>query len=335
MSLESLQPPAQTDRPEVPVVSRLTVEASAEESRAPVVVAAVVAVPAFVPFLILTVIASSVVPPTAHAATRDQDLDHSISRQGVMAYRQQDYPKAVALFNRAIEVYGKKMNAEQLATTYFNISVCQKLNNHIKDADIASAKAENIFAENGVDNPALKIRILRNKTDLCERRSDFEKAIVSQTEVCKLYEENIGRMVVGNFSETGRLHHLELRARHYKKCVAMGQELLARLDKFRMPAESDLEIRVTLTQGIALIFAGDATRGCELLQKLYEPAMASNSADMAAYAAAWLVHYATTNSNEQKKGYWMNKLSTAAERCNTVPQFWLHRIEIEHLNGPN
>lgn len=257
----------------------------------------------------------------------------SISRRGVKCYRDRDYASARKLFEQAVEVAeSETLSAEQRANAYLCLSACQLQSGDCKNAESTQKKAERIIHENKVDNPALKMRMLRRKTDINERCENWSGAIASQIELCKLYEESLGKLMLGNFSERGRLQHLELRAKNYQRSVQLGQELHGLLAKFRISPQADITIRTNLTYGTALILAGRPTDGCNVLQKVYEAAK-SDSPDLAADAAAWQVFCANAEKNEKKKIYWLQRLDAVVEASRQTQKYWLESVERQWREG--
>lgn len=263
----------------------------------------------------------------------DNKRFQSLSKQGVRSYRQHEYAKAIAMFSKAVEfAESAGLSPEQQANVCLNLAVCQKESGDAERADLTMSKAERIFIENNVDNPALRIRLLRKRTDIEEKLGRFATAAEKQAELCKIYEMNIGRMVLTHFSELARLQDLERKAKHYQRSVEIGRELLGLMAKFRVAPNMDVFIRTNLTQGIALIFAGQVRQGCDHLQKMYEAAR-EGSPDLAAYAAAWLVHCANLDRDETQRAYWTKRLDAVAEASHRTTKCWLEGVERDAVNG--
>ena len=260
---------------------------------------------------------------------------HSISKEGVKFYRKHEYVDAIKMFEQAVGLAESAgLSPEQRANAYLNLCTCQSDNNDYKNAELTLKLAERIITENKVDNPALTIRLLRRQTRIEEHRYDFSGAAARQAELCKLYEQDIGRLVVSNFSEMARLQHLELRAKHYQRSITIGNELLSLISKFRVLPDADINIRVRLTQGTALILTGQKRLGYDQLSQVYEPAKES-SPDLAAYAAAWLAYCAGTDKNETQRIYWMNRLAAVAEASQQSPKHWCDQVQHEINNAPH
>ncbi|MBY0552036.1 MAG: hypothetical protein K2W95_32430 [Candidatus Obscuribacterales bacterium] len=251
-----------------------------------------------------------------------------------MFFRRHDYANAIKMLLSASELAEKVgLSPEQRVNVDVNLATCQTYNNDYRNAEHTLERADRLFTESKVDNPALRIRLLRRRTYIAEYFGKFEGAAKSQLELCKIYEKSIGRMVLGNFSEMGRLQHLELRCGHFQRSVEVGREALGLMSKFRITPNTDVFVRTNLTQGIALIFAGQVREGCDHLQKMYGPA-SRDSADLAAYAAAWLVHCARVDKNEAQRALWTKRLDKVAEASHTTPAFWLERVDREARDGP-
>ncbi len=287
--------------------------------------------------LLLVLISAGAAPVTVLGRTQNDSeaLCHLSSTQGVKFFRQREYANAIKMFEHALQLAETVgLSPEWRANEYVFLCTSLMSIDDYKSAHVALEKAERLITENKVDNPALRIRLLRRKNCIEEHSDNLSGAAATQMELCELYQKNIGRLLVGNFSEMMRLQHLELKAKHYKRSIEVGNELLQLLADFRMPPEADTVVRANLTQGVALIFAGQRRQGCDHLKKMYEPAV-GGSDDLAAYAAAWLVCCARSEKNEAERVHWISKLDAVAEGSHRSRSFWLERIEREERDGPH
>lgn len=291
----------------------------------------------WVVLILVAIIQIALLQIAAHGSTcsNENNQFQSISRRGVKCYRDQEYGSALNLFKKAIDVAERaRLSPEQRANAYVCLSSCQFQTGDYKNSVLTLKKAEQIINDNKVDNPALIIRLLRRRTDINERCYNWSEAIASQIELCNLYEKNVGRLILGNFAERGRLQHLELRAKNYRRCAELGQELLGLLAKFRVSPTADITIRTNLTQGKALIFAGRESQGCDALQKVYETAK-EGSPDLAAHAAAWQVFCARTQKNEARRIAWTKRLEAVVEASHQTRKYWLDGVEDDWRQGHN